>query len=142
MAVIAGIYLARYWSPVLACHIAEWTGWTLNLSSTVAYVVIFIIVAMAVHLVAYVVGRLLKAIMLGGVNRFVGALFGIVKWALILSVVINLVSLIDTIVPVKDYPIVKESALYTFFEQLPWRILPGLNVDEYMENFKNFTLTA
>lgn len=139
VAIIAGIYLARYWSPVLAHHIVEWTGWTPGISATIAFVLIFIIIALAVHLLASVVGRLLKAIMLGGVNRLFGALFGIAKWALILSVVLNLLAFIDTLLPIKSYPMVQESMLYSHFESLLWQVLPGLSVDDFASSFRALT---
>lgn len=137
IAIIAGIYLARFWSPVLACHLVKWTGWSAGLSSTVAYVLIFVVIALGVHLLAHIVGRLLKAIMLGGVNRVFGAVFGVVKWVLILSVILNLVALIDTVLPLKGYPAVQNSMLYSHLEGLLWQILPGLDLENYIETLRS-----
>ena len=140
VAIIAGIYFARFWSPEVARYIVEWTAWDIGVCRTLAYVLIFAVISMAVHLLARIFSRLLRSIMLGGVNRALGAVFGIVKWTLVLSVVVNVVALLDPFVPIKNTPIVQSSVLYTHFEQLLWQILPGINATGFAEKLQ--TLTA
>ena len=50
---------------------------------------------MLLSLVGWLLSKLMKAIKLGWLNHLLGGLFGTLKWALILSLVINAVDLLD-----------------------------------------------
>ncbi|MGM9806141.1 MAG: CvpA family protein [Candidatus Aphodosoma sp.] len=141
-AVIVGIYMARYMSARLVPYIVECTGWSLSVSASVAYVIVFLAVVVCVNLMAYILSRLLKAVMLGGVNRLFGGLFGMLKWALVVSVILNIMAFACEFIPFKDNPAVQSSVLYPYLEQLLWKVLPCLNIGRFVEAVKEMDLPA
>lgn len=105
IAVIAGIIAAKIWAPVFAAKILtvlnapEWLGQSL------AYLLLFVGVALLCKVVARIVQRFLKAISLGWLDKLVGGIFGGLKWALIVSVLLNLL-----IIPEQYVKIIKDDA--------------------------------
>lgn len=137
LAIIVGIYAARYMSAQFIPYIVEWTGWSASVSASVAYVLVFIAVVAGINLVAFIISKLLKAVMLGGINRLLGGVFGVVKWTLIVSVILNVLSVANDFVPFKDNPAVQGSMLYSHLEHLLWKILPCMDIDKFMESVKS-----
>lgn len=130
IAVIIGIYVARYWSDYMSRLLVEWTGWSMQICTPLAYVLVFIVVALIIHALSYIISKILSAVMLGWVNRILGAVFGFVKLVLIISVILNLLTLVDSVVSVKDRPGVKNSVLYDPLEAAVWNVLPFLKPEE------------
>lgn len=108
VAVIAGIISAKIWAPQFAAKIMtvlsvpEWLGQSL------AYLLLFVGVTLLFKVVAKVVQRFLRAISLGWLDKLAGGLFGGAKWALILSVVLNML-----IIPEQYVKIIKDEAKET-----------------------------
>lgn len=140
VAIVVAIYLARFFSPDFVPYVKELTGWDASVCASISYALVFIVVVLGVNLLAYIVTKLLSAVLLGGVNRFFGALFGLFKWALILSVVLNVVAIADDFLPVKENEYVRSSALYSHVESLLWKVLPGMNLDGFIDKVKNIQL--
>ncbi len=63
-----------------------------NYLNVIAFAVTFIIIVVAVHLLASLIQKLLQAIALGFLNRILGIVFGIAKTAFILSIILVLVN--------------------------------------------------
>lgn len=141
IAIIIGIYVARYWSVGVADFLTDITRWTPDICQIIAYILVFIMVALIIHLLAYMISKILSAIMLGWVNRLLGALFGVVKMLLILSLVLNIIALLDDYMPIKDNKAVKSSLLYKPIEQTIPNILPFLNWDKLGDmNFDDYKI--
>ena len=91
VSVILGIWLAFHFSE-MAC---EWLKQYLpNLSETVlniaGFVLILVVVALLLHLVGALLTKTLQTLSLGFVNRLLGLVFGVLKVALILGLLILL----------------------------------------------------
>lgn len=103
--VIAGIIAAKIWAPEFAAKIMtvlEAPDW---LGQTLAYVLLFAGVALLCKVVARIVQKFLRAISLGWLDKLAGGLFGALKWALIISVVLNML-----IIPEQYVKIIKDEA--------------------------------
>lgn len=103
--VIAGIVAAKIWAPEFAAKlmtVLEAPDW---LGQTLAYVLLFAGVALLFKVVSRIVQRFLKAISLGWLDKLAGGFFGAVKWALLLSVVLNML-----IIPEQYVKIIKDDA--------------------------------
>jgi len=53
---------------------------------TVAYIIVFLVVYSAVMLLGNIIDKILKTVFLGGVNRILGGVFGVLKSALWLTI--------------------------------------------------------
>lgn len=60
-----------------------------------AYILLFVGVALGMHFAAKLLTTFLKKIELNGINRCLGGLFGCLKWAILVSAILNLLLIID-----------------------------------------------
>ncbi len=130
-AVVLGIYLARYWALPISQTLVDLTGWTLNLCIPLAYALVFVVISLSITILAYMLSKIIGAIMLGWLNRLLGGAFGVIKMLLLLSVILNFVAIVDQSMPIKDKPIVQNSLFYTPIENVMNAILPFLNFDDF-----------
>lgn len=94
LAVVLGCVGARLWAaPFSAWLLAQFT-WPNAVCDVVAYTLLFLAVAIFINMVGKLVTRLLRAIHLGFLNRLLGGVFGIAKYAI---VVLTIVFLTDTL---------------------------------------------
>ena len=131
LAVVLGIYLARYWSLPASQALGELTGWATNICTPLAYALVFIVVSLSISALSYMLSKIIGAIMLGWLNRLLGAAFGIIKMLLLLSVILNFVALMNQFMPIKDKPVVQQSLLYSPIEDVMGVVLPLLNFEDF-----------
>jgi membrane protein required for colicin V production len=125
--IILGIWAAIAFSDIVQgwlSHIIHWSPSSLKL---VAFILIFILVVIIVHLIARTFENTIRAIALGIFSRLAGAVVGALKGAFILSVLLLVVTKIEsyttTIIPEKTK---KESKLYGPIDNFAPNILPFL----------------
>ena len=88
------------------------------LAPFVAFLGIFIIIVVLVNLLGRALKSLLDLTLLGSVDKFVGALVGLLKWAFGISIVLWLLQLGDIIIPIEQQ---EASLLYPYIVQFaPW----------------------
>jgi len=95
LALILGIIGARMWGPALTIWIEHTCHWQLQLCTLLAYVSIFLAVAIVLNLIGAALQKLMKAIKLSWVNRLLGGVCGTLKWAIIMLVLLFVVDLAD-----------------------------------------------
>ncbi len=95
-AIVIGIYGAKLFSPL----VSDWLMQSLDLSPKVAipaaYMLAFIILAVVLLLAAHLLDKLFSSMALGGINKLLGGVFGALKYALIVSVVLNVADALDS----------------------------------------------
>lgn len=96
--------------------------------SVMAFVLVFVLVVLAVHLVARGIDRLLKAVALGWLNRLVGAFFGLLKGAFLLSALLLLLDAFGLSLWLFSPEIQASSLLYKPLSQFAPRVMEWLNV--------------
>ncbi len=95
-ALILGFMLGAKYSHKLFNQLLEITSLSEQSVKILAFVIVFAIVAISVMLTAYLVTLLVKAIALGWLNKTIGMLLGIFKYALIIGVILFTVIRIDS----------------------------------------------
>jgi len=90
LALILGIYGAMKFTGLACNMLAE----KIDTSSgaywpAIMFVVVFLVIVIAVNLLAKLVEKVFKLAALGWLNRIAGAFFNLLKWALILSILIH-----------------------------------------------------
>lgn len=92
---IAGLLVGK----MLYVSVGDWLMGVFNLSDRVAYltafILILIIVPLLFSLVGWLVSKILHAICLGWLNRLLGGLVGVVKYAIFVGVIITAIELFD-----------------------------------------------
>lgn len=95
VAVAAGVIGARIWAPHLAWQLAEMITMKPEVAQVISYCLVFLGIALSLHLIGKLFTKMLSAISLGGLNRVLGGLFGLTKWALITSIILNGFAFLD-----------------------------------------------
>ena len=111
LALIAGVYAALYFSDYAAKFLIE----NFSLNEDYVPIISFILTFIGVVVIVYFVGKLLEKLVdmvaLGVLNKLAGAVFGILKAAIFLSIIIMLINSFDDEWISKDKK--KESVLYS-----------------------------
>lgn len=121
---ILGVYIAHIYAPDLSPTIQEWFTLSAKQCLSLAYVIIFIAVMILVAIVSRILDKFLHLILLGWLNKLLGALFGFFKWAIILSFFIMVIeyanSKFEFLTPEKK----SESLLYEPIKNVVPTIMP------------------
>lgn len=121
-----GVWGGLKFSYLSAEYLSKLFNISEKLMPLISFSVVFIIIVIAVFLLAKVLQSVLKKAALGLVNRLLGLVFGILKFAFILSVILNLVNVfnkeVEFITPEKK----EASLLYSPIEKLSQLLIPGI----------------
>ncbi len=124
---ILGIWAALHFSGMVADFLTSQFNWTFRHLSVVAFFITFVLVVILVEIVGSAVNKLVKAVHLGFVNRLAGLVFGVVKGALILSVLLVVFNKIDKDVHILSATTKAESKLYEPVKNFAPGIFPFLD---------------
>jgi len=111
-ALILGILGAIYFSDFTAGLLVEHLNMQGRYVHLVAFALTFVGIVIAVHFIANIVDKMVKAVALGFVNRIAGMVFGVLKMALILSVILVILNTIDRRTQFLPQDKINESFLY------------------------------
>lgn len=88
MVVILGVLGTRWSAPYFSSWIMQQFAWTKEVCDVVAYVLIFLGIAVVLTLLAKLLTRFLRSVHLGWANRLLGGILGTLKFALIVLIVV------------------------------------------------------
>jgi membrane protein required for colicin V production len=111
-ALILGIFGAIHFSDFTAGLLMEHLNMQGRYLHLVAFAITFVGIVIAVHFIANIIDKLVKVVALGFVNRITGMVFGVLKMALILSVILVILNIIDRRTPFLPEEKIQESFLY------------------------------
>lgn len=95
-ALILGLFFAFYFSDYAANLLNEYFNIDEKYMAALSFIVTFIVVVIAVIAVGKVLQKFIDIILLGFLNKVAGAVFGIVKGALVLSILLLIINYFDT----------------------------------------------
>lgn len=95
---LVGVFIAlyvsiKYYTPLahlITTHLENNTSKTYV--SITAFAILFILMFILIHFLSKQIEKLTKALHIGSLNHIAGGLFGLIKWAFILSVIILLIN--------------------------------------------------
>lgn len=125
LALLLGIWGAIHFSEFTGQHLTTWFNLQGDNAFLASFVVTFALVVLLVYFVGKFAARLLKVMLLGWVDKLAGLLFGVLKMALLISVV--LVILFRTGVSEKLFSEEQRTAIfYRNLEKFAPAIYPSL----------------
>ena len=127
-ALVLGIWGAIRFSDWTADFITDITGYHSEYLSTIAFVVTFIAIVILVHILGKVLDTTVKAVALGFLNRLAGIIFGVLKTAVILSILLLLFEPIDENVHLLATRQKAESKIYEPMKQLVPTLFPFIKL--------------
>ena len=127
-ALILGIIAALYFSFYVQGYLEENFEIAENYLYIIAFAITFLIVAVIVYLAGKIIHKLVAIVALGFLNRLAGGIFGILKAALVMSVILYFINSFDPGLirsEVKD-----RSVLYDPIQYIVPMIIPQLDLDD------------
>jgi len=135
LALLLGIFGSIKFSDITSIYLSEYFELNEQQLKIVSFAATFIIIVVAVHFVARIIDKIAKAVALGMINRIAGALFGIVRTAFVVSIVLFLVNNFDEKTGFVNDKLRDESMLYEPLSEFAPLVFPYLNfekVEEYV----------
>lgn len=126
VALIAGVYLAVRFAGLLSEYLYMNTEFTNGFLPIISFTLIFVIVALLVHLFAKAISKLASAVALGWANKAAGAFFGVFRMAFMLSILIMLMTRFELLSKFNRGNAAESSFLYAPVSELAPFILPVL----------------
>ncbi len=131
-AFILGLYFAFYFSDVTANYLKQYFTINQRYMAAISFIVTFIVVLIAVLALGKILEKFVDILLLGFLNKIAGAIFGLLKGALFLSIIIFVINYFDT-----SHTVIKPSATKTsiFYEPVQ-SVAPALYSWLHLDNFK------
>lgn len=95
-AIFLGIYAAKLLSPWMAEVFIKTFKFSDKVAHPLAYILLFIAVAVALLILSKTLDKIFESMSLDGLNKLMGGVFGGLKYALIVSVLINVFDVVDS----------------------------------------------
>ncbi|WP_419212980.1 CvpA family protein [Maribacter sp. X9] len=112
VALIAGIYGAIHFSYITGGYLSERLDWNERNMSIAAFIITFILIIIIVHLAGKLLTKIANIAMLGLLNKLAGAIFGVLKVAILLGALLIFFDRMNTSFNLLDEQTKNESVLY------------------------------
>jgi membrane protein required for colicin V production len=122
--VVLGIVAVRYFGAICADFLVEKLAMSPSSAMAVSSIVIFIAAVIVLNILANMLTKLFKAMKINWLNRLAGMFFGGFKWVLILSIVLNIITLFYQKVPMQNGNPLAKSKFYKPIESAISKVVP------------------
>ncbi len=126
-ALILGVWGAIEFSYITADVLTDKFNFTSSHLGIISFVVTFVVIVILVHIVGNVVNKMAETLMMGFINKLAGLIFGVLKSALILSIILIVLDFIDEDVKIIPERVKAESRMYEPIRSFAPSILPFIN---------------
>lgn len=126
IALIAGIYGAIHFSYFVAELLLDNVSWDEKTINIVAFIITFIVIVLFISLAGKALTKLANFAALGFLNKLLGAVFGVLKIGLILSVLLIVFDKMNNTIPFVDEEHTKDSVLYEPVKSLAPLLFPTI----------------
>lgn len=133
VALIAGVYGAIHFSNFAAKFLMERVDWNEKTINITAFAITFVIIVLAISLAGKALTKLADFAALGLLNKLLGAVFGGLKIAMVLSIVLMIFAKMNKTIPFVDEQDLEDSVLYEPVKSIAPMVLPNF-LDEDTEN--------
>ena len=133
LALVLGVYGAIHFSDYAANFLESKTEWSENTINITAFAVTFIVIVLAIMLAGRALTKLANFAMLGLLNKLLGALFGGIKLAFALSILIIVFEKFNKTFVFTDEETIEESVLYEPVKSIAPMLFPILLNDDAEE---------
>lgn len=136
-ALILGIWGAIEFSDVTSNFLVENFHLKSDHLNIISFIVTFVVIVILVHIIGSVVNKMVETVMLGFLNKLAGMVFGIVRAALILSIVLVVFDKIDEDVEILSPKVKSESRMYEPIRNLAPSLFPFIDFWDDSDTSKN-----
>jgi len=137
-ALLLGILGAIHFSDFTANFLVANLNITTQYINLIAFAITFVGIVILVHLLAKMIDKLVKAVALGFVNRLLGMVFGLIKYAFLISIILVIINAINRNMTFISKGKIENSILYKPLSDFAPSIFPYLDFQEIKKDIKNF----
>lgn len=112
VAIFLGIYGAKLFSPVVSQILIKSVNISDKIATPIAYLIVFVVIAVVLLILANILDKIFNSLALGGMNKLMGGIFGGLKYALIVSVLLNVFNALDSRFSLVNVELKKQSFAY------------------------------
>lgn len=124
IALILGAWLSYRFSSAASTWIGQWIEGSQQLLQIISFIIIFIVVVFALHLLGKAIEASIKIIMLGWLNKLLGVAFSMLKCMLIIGLLIMAFNAINETFSLVQESKLAESLLYTPIKNMTYSVFP------------------
>ena len=132
-----GVWGGMKFSSISAKYLSNAFDIAENIMPLISFAVTFILIVIAVFTLAKMLQKVVSMVALGFLNKAARALFGMLKFGLIMSVIINFTNILDDQVNFVEPEMKNKSILYKPVGKVAQIIIPGLkniSLDSVVDN--------
>jgi membrane protein required for colicin V production len=134
---VAGVYGAIHFSNFAAEFLVDKVDWNEKTINITAFAITFVVIVLVIALAGKALTKLANFAALGIVNKLLGGVFGGLKIALILSVLLIVFDRMNSTIPFVSDDDLEDSTLYTPVKSLVPMLFPSIiKAEEDEENDK------
>ncbi len=122
-----GVFGALHFSDLLSQKIKEVFNWSSPYLPLVSFAASFLSIVIIIYFIAKLIQRVAEGMALGPINKMGGAIFGALKFALVMSLVIFVMDAIEKSYPVVSFETKQGSLLYKPVGMVAPLLIPGLS---------------
>lgn len=136
-ALLLGIWIAIRFSDFTAMLLMDKAGLNGQYIPLLSFAITFVLVVIAVHFIGKFVDKIFNFTPLGVVNKILGLIFGVLKYALIISVILVFVEKANQRMHFYTEESVNKTRLYKPISKVAPAIFPYLHFESISERFKS-----
>lgn len=126
IALAIGVWGGIKFSSISAKYLSQLFDISEKIMPLLSFAVTFIVIVIGVFAIAKLLQKIIKMVALGFVNRLAGLSFGCLKFTLILSIIINLINILNEQVHFIDEEQQNSSILYQPISKVAQILIPGI----------------
>lgn len=130
-----GVWGAIHFSEMVATFLKEKAHWDSRYLPVISFAITFLGIVIVIYFIAKLIQRMAEGMALGPVNKIGGAIFGALKFAMVLSVVIFIIDSVEESYPMITFKTKKESLLYKPVGKIAPMLIPAMNKSKVGEMF-------
>ena len=128
-----GVWGGIHFSDLLACKLGDWFGWTNQYMPIISFALTFLAIIILVYFIAKMIQKAVEGMALSALNKIGGAIFGALKFAMILSVLIFMIDAVEQSYPIVSLKTKDGSLLYKPLGKIAPTLIPALNKSKVAE---------
>jgi membrane protein required for colicin V production len=126
LSLVVGIYGAIHFSYFVGDYLHTKVSWEENYISLVSFVITFALIVLVISLLGKLFTKLADFAYLGWINKILGGIFGALKLALILSIILMIFDRFNNTIPFVEEDTKESSILYKPVRGLAKTLFPSL----------------
>jgi membrane protein required for colicin V production len=126
VAIVAGVWAAFRFSALLSTWLSQYLTLEQGLLQIISFVIIVLLAVLLLGLLGSLLTRLLKLVFLGWINGLLGLVFGVLKVALVLGLLIMVFEGINSTVGLVDPESLGDAVVYQTLKKFASDIFPFL----------------